>query len=363
VIPQSDSLDWQSFLARPRLPSPSLEVLDLLYRQFILISGAGGTIGSALAQRLGSVGPSWLLLLDTAESRLYDLQQSWRAEGIPGAMIPILGSTADRALLDEIFTTRCPNIVFHTAAFKHVPLMEEQPLAAIANNVLGTLTLTRAATAVGARVILLSSDKAVEPTSVMGATKHLAERIVLAAGGSVLRVGNVLASRDSVTETFAQQIAVGQPLTVTDPAARRYFLTLDEAVNLLMMVVAEPAGSLLAPEISDPSFITDLAHFMAQTLAPENAVELDFTTTRPGEKDPHHFWSATESPRPAAQRGLLSIKYQPIDVPALESSLGELRAATEARDASSALTQLCELLPEYTPGAAVRSACSQRVSS
>jgi FlaA1/EpsC-like NDP-sugar epimerase len=130
-----------------------------------------------------------------------------------------------------------------------------------------------------------------------------------------------------------------------------------------MKVVAEPAGSLLAPEISDASFITDLAHFMAQKLAPERPVELDFTTTRPGKKDPHHFWSAPGSPRPAAQRGLLSIQYPPIDVPALESSLGELRAATEARDAGSPLEQLCELLPEYTPGAAVRSARSERVSS
>jgi FlaA1/EpsC-like NDP-sugar epimerase len=356
------SLDWQSFLARPRLPSPSLGVLDLLYRQSILITGAGGTIGSALALRLGSVAPSALLLLDTAESRLYDLQQSWRAEGIPGSMMPILGNTANRALLDEIFTTHPPSIVFHAAAFKHVSLLEEQPLAALANNVFGTLTLTRAATAVGARVILLSSDKAVEPTSVMGATRRLSERIVLAAGGSVLRVGNVLASRDSVTGTFAQQIVVGQPLTVTDPAARRYFLTLDEAVNLLMMAVAEPAGSLLAPEISDTSFITDLAHFMAQKLAPESPVEVEFTKTRPGEKDPHHFWSATELPRPAAQRGLLSIQYLPIDVPALESSLGELRATTDARDAGGALAQLCELVPEYTPSAAVRATCSQRVS-
>jgi O-antigen biosynthesis protein WbqV len=357
------SLDWQSFLARPRLPSPSLEALDFLYRKRILITGAGGTIGSALALRLGNVGPSSLLLLDTAESRLYDLQQAWRREGVSSSMTPILGNTADRALLDEIFTTHAPAVVFQAAVLKHVALMEEQPLAALATNVLGTLTITRAASAVGARVILLSSDKAVEPASVMGATKHLSERIVLAAGGNVLRVGNVLASRGSVTETFAQQIAVGQPLTITDPAARRHFLTLDEAVNLLMMAVTEPAGSLLAPEIGDPSFITDLAHFMARELAPESEVELDFTKARPGEKDPRRFWSGSESPRPAAQTGLLSIQYRPIDIPALESALGELRAATDARDTGAALAQLCELVPEYSPGAAVTAAANQRVAS
>jgi FlaA1/EpsC-like NDP-sugar epimerase len=363
VIPQVGSLNWQSFLARPRLPSPSLEVLDLLYRQPILITGAGGTIGSALALRLGNVGPSSLLLLDTAESRLYDLQQSWREEGVSGAMTPILGSTADRALLDEIFTSHAPAIVFHMAAFKHVALMEEQPIAAIGNNVFGTLTLTRAATAMGTRVILLSSDKAVEPTSVMGASRQLSERIVLAAGGNVLRVGNVLGSRDSVTETFAQQIALGQPLTVTDPAARRYFLTLDEAVNLLMMAVAEPGGSLLAPELGDPTYITDLAHFMARSLSPRWTPELDFTVPRPGEKDPNHFWSGAESPRPAAQRGLLSIQYPGIDVSSLESGLGDLRAATDERDSVAVLTQLCELVPDYTPGPAVRAVRNPRVAS
>jgi FlaA1/EpsC-like NDP-sugar epimerase len=345
------------------LPSPSLEVLDLLYGKSILITGAGGTIGSALALRLGNVGSSSLLLLDSAESRLYDLHQAWRREGVSGGLQPILGSTADRALLNEIFTAHSPAIVFQAAALKHVAMMEEQPLAALATNVLGTLTLTRAASAVGARVMLLSSDKAVEPTSVMGATRWLSERIVLAAGGNVLRVGNVLASRGSVTETFAQQIAVGQPLTITDPAARRYFLTLDETVNLLMMAEIEPAGSLLAPEIGDPSFITDLAHFMARELAPESDVELDFTKSRPGEKDPHHFWSGSESPRPAAQRGLLSIQYRPVDVPSLESALSELRAATDARDTGAALAQLCDLVPEYSPGPAVLAASNQRIAS
>jgi len=362
VNPSAGSLDWHSFLARPRLPSPSLEVLDFLYRKSILITGAGGTIGSALSLRLGNVGPSSLLLLDSAERRLYDLQQSWRTEAVPGRMKPILGSTTDRSLITEIFTTHAPALVFHAAALKHVALMEEQPLAALATNVLGTLTLTRAASAVNARIVLLSSDKAVEPTSVMGATRQLSERIVLAAGGNVLRIGNVLASREGVTETLARQIAKGHPLTVTDPAARRYFLTLGEAAHLLMMAAIEPAGTLLAPEIGDPNFITDLALFMARNLAPDGDVEVDFTRARPGEKDPHRFWSATESPRPAAQRGLLSIEYPPIDVAALELALGELRATTDARDTVAALAQLCALVPEYKPGTAVQAAYN-RVAS
>ncbi|HVX57520.1 MAG TPA: polysaccharide biosynthesis protein, partial [Candidatus Saccharimonadales bacterium] len=197
MIQRVQSLDWRSFLRRPRLPSPPLDALDALYRPTVLVTGAGGTIGSALALRLGNICPL-TLLLDSSESRLYDLQQSWAAESVPGAMRPILGDAADRTLLDEVFTVHAPRIVFHTAAFKHIALCEEQPLAAIANNVFGTWSLTRAASAAGARVVLLSSDKAVEPTSVVGATKRLSERIVLAAGGSVVRLGNVLGSRGSV---------------------------------------------------------------------------------------------------------------------------------------------------------------------
>lgn len=332
------------------MPSPPLETLDALYRQSILITGAGGTIGSALAQRLAQIGPPSLLILDWSESRLYELQQAWTSCGLPGPMAPILGSVTDRALLDEVFTTHDPRLIFHTAALKHVALMEEQPLAAIANNVFGTLNVIRAAAAAGAHVVMLSTDKAVEPASVMGATKWIAERIALAAGCTVLRLGNVLGSRDSVTEKFAQQIAQGRPLAITDPAARRYFLTLDEAVNMLLVAAGEPGPALLAPEIAAPTYIADLAHFMAESLAPGISIELDFTSARPGEKNPYHFWSSAEIPRPSSQPGLLSIQSQPIENRALEASLVALRAAIDARDVGAALTQVCQLVPDYRPG-------------
>jgi FlaA1/EpsC-like NDP-sugar epimerase len=364
VIPLLGTLDWRSFLARPRLPSPSLEVLDTLYRQPTLITGAGGSIGSALALRLAALAPPSLLLLDASESRMYALRQAWTSAGVAGEMTPILGSVTDRTLLDEVFTVHAPRIVFHAAAFKHVPLMEEQPLAAIANNVFGTLTLTTAAAARGARVVLLSTDKAVEPASVMGATKRIAERIVLAAGGIVLRLGNVLATRDSVTETFARQITLGQSLTVTDPAARRYFVTLDEAVNLLLIAAAEPRSpSLLAPEITAPHFITDLAHFMAHTLVPERSVELDFTSPRPGDKESELLWSATETAKPAGESGLVSIDCPALPEGQLEASLAALRTAVDTRDLAAALVHLCAMVPDYTPSAAVMALSGRRVSS
>lgn len=351
VISQLHSIDWRSFLARPRLPSPDLEVLDALYTQSILITGAGGSTGSALAQRLAAVSPSRLVLLDSSESRLFKIQQDWSAA--QRVVKPILGSVADRTLLDEVFTVYAPQFVFHAAAFHHVPLMEQQPLAAIYNNVFGTLRLARAAAARDARVVLVSADKAVEPTSVMGATKRLAELIVLAAGGKVLRLGNLLGTPDGVTEIFARQLAEGRPLTVAHPAARRHFMTVDEAVNMLLVAAVEPgAPLLLAPELSAPYYIADLANFMARTLVPERPVEIDFTALRPGDKETERLWSQMEAPRPAGSKGLLRIESPVPTEPQLDAPLAALASAVEARDLSAALALLRELVPEYTPGPA-----------
>jgi FlaA1/EpsC-like NDP-sugar epimerase len=329
----------------------------------MLITGAGGSIGSALSRRAPALAPSALLLLDASESRLYGLQQDWLQGGLPSIMTPLLGSVTDRTLLDEVFTTHAPQLVFHAAAFKHVPLLEHQPLAAIANNVFGTLSLVRAAEGHRARVILLSTDKVVEPQSVMGATKRVAEHIVLAAGGIVLRLGNVLGTRGSVTETFALQIATGKPLTVTDPAARRYFLTIDEAVNTLLIAAAEPDGpALLAPELARPHFITDLAQFLARELAPERAIEIDFIGARPGDKDAERFWSTTESPRPANELGLLTIQSPVLTDAELETRLAALRSAVDTRDLAGAVAELCALVPDYSPGSTLQSLATHRVS-
>jgi FlaA1/EpsC-like NDP-sugar epimerase len=330
----------------------------------MLITGAGGSIGSALSKRASSLCPSSLLLLDGSESRLHGLQQDWIHSGLPGLMTPILGSVTDRTLLDEVFTAHAPQLVFHAAAFKHVPLLEQQPLAAIVNNVFGTLSLVRAAEGHRARVILLSTDKAVEPASVMGATKRVAEHIVLAAGGIVLRLGNVLGTRGSVTETFALQIATGKALTVTDPAARRYFLTIDEAVNTLLIAAAEAESPvLLAPELARSHFITDLAHFMARELAPGRGIEVDFIGARPGDKDAERFWSTTKSQRPANELGLLTIQSPILTDAELETRLAALRSAVDTRDLASALVELCALVPDYSPSPTVQSLSTHRVSS
>jgi len=361
-----ESIDWHAFLARPRLPAPLPESLNALRNESILVTGAGGSIGSALALRLAAIAPSQLVLLEASESHLYTLQRIVSDAGVTAPVTFILGNVTDNALLDEIFSVHAPRIVFHAAAFKHVPLMEEQPLAAIANNVFGTHALVSAASAHAARVILLSTDKAVEPASIMGATKRVAEHIALAAGGTALRLGNVLASRDSVAEIFARQIVHGGPITVTDPAARRYFLTLDEAASLLLAAACSPEPSpLLAPALPAPHFIVDLARFMARELAPGRTIPIEFAHPRPGDKEVEHLFSSAESAQPAHATSLLRIHAQLLGHNQLHCALTALRAALEARDLAAALGHLRELVPNYTPSPALlalASRSSQRVS-
>jgi FlaA1/EpsC-like NDP-sugar epimerase len=360
VTSSLEKLNWRSFLARPRLPSPPPEVLDALYQEPLLITGAGGSIGSALALRLATLSPSMLLLLESSEHGLYNLREAWEASNAACPMAPILGNVLDRSLLEEVFTAHAPRIVFHAAAFKHVPMMEEHPLEAIANNILGTETLVSVAGSHGAHVVLISTDKAVEPASVMGATKRVAEQIVLTAGGTVLRLGNVLASHGSVAGVFARQIAQGAPVTVTDPAARRYFLTMDEAVNLLLFAAARPVpAALLAPALTASHSIAELATFIAHELAPESQLSIDVIGLRPGDKQVERLWPEGEITRPVSQGEMVSIQTPLIAELDLLRGLDSLHAALEHRDLARALGHLRDLVPDYRPSQAVQTLSRQ----
>ncbi len=359
------SIDWRSFLSRPYLPPPPPEALDALRQQPIFITGAGGSIGSALALRLGAMMPPELVLLEASESNLYALQRDWPAEWAAGpraakSVSPILGSATDEAQLHEIFATHAPRIVFHAAAFKHVPLMEEHPLAAIQNNIFSTELLSQAALTHGARMVLLSTDKAVAPTSVMGATKRVAEQITLAGGGTVLRLVNVLASRDSVAEIFAWQIAHGGPVTVTNAAARRYFITLHEAINLLLKATTlhEP-GLLLAPVLPAAHLITDLARFMAFALSPQHEIAINFTGNRPGDKEIEQLWSPAQPIHTTSYDELVAVEAAQPGQAQLTDLLVRLHAAVDHRDPGEALSALRALVPDYTPSQAALAYAAQ----
>jgi FlaA1/EpsC-like NDP-sugar epimerase len=355
VIPTPGTLDWSGFLARPQLPSPGEEILEQFRDLPILITGAGGSIGTALALRLAPF-TSQLVLLESSESHLFALRREF-AESQPASSATfVLGSVSESGLLDEIFSLHLPRLVFHAAAFKHVPLLEEHPVAAIDNNIFATKSLAAIASAHGARIILVSTDKAVAPASVMGATKRVAEEVVLAAGGKALRLGNVLASRDSVAELFARQIATGGPLIVTDPRAQRFFLTLSEAIGLLLACAAESqTAALFVPDLSAPHFIADLARFMARSFAPRRKIQIEFASLRPGDKRSEQLWSEVENVKPTSFNGLLSVDSPRHSDSDLRTKLTKLRYAVDARDSSAAIALLCELVPDYTPSQTVLS--------
>jgi O-antigen biosynthesis protein WbqV len=354
VIPSLDAIDWHIFLGRPHLVQPTSQMIDAIRRERVLVTGAGGSIGAALALRLAGFAPQRLVLLESSESALFALQIKLAEATLPQVPKYILGGVLDSNLVEEVFKHYAPSIVFHAAAFKHVPLLEEQPLAAVENNVFGTKALVSVATAHRTRVVLLSTDKAVEPASIMGATKRIAESIVLRASGTVLRLGNVLASSNSVAESFARQIVVGGQLTVTDPAARRYFLTIEEAVDLLIAASAEVDRPVLfAPDLRSPQYITDLARFMARELAPKRDVSIEFSVPRPGDKELEKLWSSDETAGPAVIQGLLSVHSSLTSGAAFDRELDALRNAERARDLSASIGCLRSLVPDFTPSAAL----------
>jgi FlaA1/EpsC-like NDP-sugar epimerase len=363
VFASLNRIDWSGFLARPLLPPPSPEILDALADTPLLITGAGGSIGSSLALRLAQLNSPRLVLLDASENHLHQLQQSWtRAEANAGTTF-VLGDAGDSATLDEILFAHRPRIVFHAAAHKHVPLLERQPFAAIANNILATEHVAAVAAKYGARVLFLSTDKAVQPASVMGATKRVAEEIVLRGGGTVLRLGNVLASSGSVTEIFAQQAARGGPLTVTCKTARRYFLTMAEAVNMLFQAAHGGSAAVLAPALGADHSIADLARFLARALAPGREISVCFTGLRPGDKLTERMSDDGEH-TVLAGGGLLLIHAVRPEPRGFAAGLAALKAAAGERDLAAALSQLRALVPGFRPSEAVLALaqeCAQRV--
>ena len=348
-------IDWYSFLARPRLPSPNVESLQQLQGASILVTGAGGSIGSALSLQLAQLRPKHLVLLDASEQSLHRLQSLLADTALPTQPHIALANVNDRAHLDEIFEIHRPQLVFHAAAYKHVPLLEEHPLEAISNNALGTSTLIECAKKSGTvRIVLLSTDKAVEPINILGATKRIAEFITLGAGGIVLRLGNVLGTEGSVSETFLRQISAGDPITITASDAERYFLTCEEAVDLLLAsAILAPSACLLIPNLDRQHSIASLADFLAHACSSEKTPPITYTGLRPGDKLREALCSNDEQPFLVNERGYSEITQQIRDYSLLRHDLNQLEDAVRERDLASALELVLRLVPSYQPGSTV----------
>jgi FlaA1/EpsC-like NDP-sugar epimerase len=360
IMNRSFADEWQGFLQRAPLTIDRDEAMASLGGKRILVTGAGGWIGSALATAIAGLAPEQLVLLEASEQSLYELD---RAMPQTGGHVSLLGSVTDSYLLNEIFVRYRPEIVYHAAAFKHVPLIEQNPFAAVENNVAGTHLLVEAAVHHRAeQFILLSTDKAVEPVSMMGASKRIAELVLLARASSttrmkILRLGNVLGSGGSVIPLFLQQIRSGRPVTVTHPEVRRYFLSTEEAVALLLLVSSfEGSPGVVVPELGEPRTVESLArHLIKESGQP---VPIVFTELRPGDKICEVLLSSSEGyDAPEDGSRLRSVHSPGVPSAVLDEILRQLREACQERSLARLLAAVLRAVPEYKPSALIVDAC------
>jgi FlaA1/EpsC-like NDP-sugar epimerase len=328
----------------------------------ILVTGAGGCIGSALVQALLFTDPRFLILLDRSEQNLHEINLQLAAPG-KSSYAAILGDILDAPLMTEIFDRYHPQTIYHAAAFKHVPLMESNPLAVVRNNALGTWELARTAARFGAeRLLMISTDKAVNPRSIMGASKRVAELALLRLGDTnagiaatkmnAVRLGNVLGSHGSVGPLFRRQIQSGGPVTVTHPEASRYFLMLSETVELIMAAAAvDESASIFIPKICEPVKIMDFAQRLIREAALETPrdIEIVLTGLRPGDKLEEEFAYADEALQPSSDERLYRAVGPRCDPLSLDASLQEISQSVCERNLAALVAALCHLVPEYKP--------------
>ena len=326
--------------------------------QTVLVTGAGGFVGAGLCRRLIAVGVRHLILLEHNEGSLYRIDQTCAARRPDTHITPVLGNVGDARLLDEVFAVHRPDIVFHTAAFKHVPLLEGQPFAAVRNNVLGTHALVRVASHWGVRrLVSLSTDKAVNPISVMGVSKRITELMLLADSASrtrftSVRLGNVLGSPGSVVPCFRAQIRDRQPITLTHPEASRYFVTRSKAVDLLLHAASlGEGGDILVPDLAPAVRILDLARELKQAASAD--VPIVVTGLRPGERLSEELWRNTELRLPTFLPGLFRVSGPRPREEDVACWIAELTAIVERLDLAAMMAKLCEIVPEYQPSAQI----------
>jgi FlaA1/EpsC-like NDP-sugar epimerase len=323
-----------------------------------LITGAGGSIGSALAHEIAKHGPRHIALLDASEQSLY------RIDGALGGLhCAVLGSVCDRDLVDEVLERHRPQIVFHAAAFKHVPLAEGNPIATVQNNAVGTFILAQSAAKYRVeQMVTISTDKAVEPAGIMGASKRIAELVMLAMESDAtcfkaVRLGNVIASEGSVLPLFQRQMDRGEPLSVTHPDASRYFLTMRHAVGLLLLALSEECVSgVLVPELGEPIRIEKIARRMLESCESSRQSGIVFTGLRPGDKLSEKLVSDRERFRSDRTAALRAIESPCLTWRELQPSIHELELATQERDLPRLLHVVSGLVPDYTPGNVIKSA-------
>ncbi len=341
-------------------------IAQYLAGETVLVSGSGGSIGAELCRQIARVAPARLILVEQSESGLFDIERELVGERGFSAVAPVLGDCGDRAKMSQVFERYRPTVVFHAAAYKHVALLEANPLEAVRNNTLATRVLADVAVDYGtSRFVLVSTDKAANPKNLLGQSKALCEWIVEAYGHReeiktrfvAVRFGNVLNSSGSVIPIFRRQIERGGPVTVTHPEMTRFFMTIPEAVSLIVQAGAIGGrGQVYVLDMGEPVKIMDVARNMIRLSgkAPETDVPITFVGVRPGEKLHEELWTEGETVGPTSHPKILRAARPPIDVEWLDQELEELERMVSRGETLDVVSKLAAMLRHpHRAGAAV----------
>jgi FlaA1/EpsC-like NDP-sugar epimerase len=358
-LQQVRPMSLEDLLQREPIQTDRQELHPLLEGKTVLVTGAGGSIGSELCRQIASYRPESLVLFERYENSLHALLLELRATFPAVGVLPVIGDVTVPERVTEVFRQTNPDLVFHAAAHKHVPLMELNPKEAVRNNVLGTRVVAEAALVAGVdRFVLISTDKAVNPTSVMGVSKRIAEQVIQGFNGvgrtkfTVVRFGNVLGSNGSVVPLFAEQIRKGGPITVTDPEIKRFFMTIPEAVQLVLQAsVLGQGGEVFVLDMGEQIKIVDLARNMIvlSGLVPGKDIEIVFTGLRPGEKLYEELFDGEEHVEATAHAKINQAIGAPFHARDLRQWLEELPVRLSGHTEETLLEDLKRLVPSFRP--------------
>ncbi|MGB0681379.1 MAG: polysaccharide biosynthesis protein [Magnetovibrionaceae bacterium] len=357
----------EDLLGRPQAALDRDRIRTLIKGRRVLVTGAGGSIGSELVRQVAALGPADLTLVDSSEFALYSIDLELAEWDHSPTRRAVIADVRDFARLKALFEETRPEIIFHAAALKHVPLVEANPFEGLQTNVLGTANVARVARDCGvSAMVMISTDKAVNPTNIMGTSKRIAEMVCQAndlerTGGEAetrfvtVRFGNVLGSTGSVVPLFQRQLARGGPITVTHAEMKRYFMTIREAVELVLQAsahaqVEDSAGKIHVLDMGEPVKILDLAHQMVRLagLAPDKDIEIKITGLRPGEKLFEEIFHGGEALADSGAAGVFVASPRALDRASLESALSDLEQACRLRDTTAVKGILHQLVPEYS---------------